>query len=338
MSRNQKLDLSQSEEEQSDARDQVAGNRGLWRDAGRRLFRNRLSLVGIFVLSILFVVAIFGPVVAPYPFMEQNLKLISQPPSADHWLGTDQLGRDVLSRILWGARTATTVAIFVTTISLGVGIVLGGVAAFAGGMADWLIMRLTDVVMSVPSIMLALLVNTAIKKPVAIWYEDLYEQTDWAFFRSTTFLDYLIVLGALAVVSFPGYARLIRGQILSLREREYVTAARSSGVPFARILFRHVVPNALGPVIVAATFGFSGAMVMEASLSYLGIGIQPPAASWGAMINDSLMDWRYEPWLLAMPAIALAISALGVNYLGDGLNDALNPRIAAGGPGAEGER
>ena len=204
-------------------------------------------------------------------------------------------------------------------------------------MADWLIMRLTDVVMSVPSIMLALLVNTAIKKPVAIWFENIYEQTEWAFFRSTTFLDYLIVLGALAIVSFPRYARLIRGQILSLRRREYVTAARSSGVPFARILFRHLVPNALGPLIVAATFGFSGAMVMEASLSYLGIGIQPPAASWGAMINDSLMDWRYEPWLLAMPAIALAISALAVNYIGDGLNDALNPRIAAGRAGSQGE-
>jgi ABC-type dipeptide/oligopeptide/nickel transport system permease subunit len=120
---------------------------------------------------------------------------------------------------------------------------------------------------------------------------------------------------------------LIRGQILSLREREYVHAARAVGVSFLRILLRHVVPNALGPVVVAATFGFSGAMVMEASLSYLGIGIQPPAASWGAMINDSLLDWRYRPWLVVVPATTLAIAALGINFLGDGLNDALNPRI-----------
>ena len=338
MGQNQKLDIKPGADGQGNGGDPVAGNRGLWRDAGHRLVRNRLSLIGLFIFSFLLVLAVFGPYIAPYPFMEQNLKRISELPSADHWLGTDQLGRDVLSRILWGARTATTVAIFVTTISLSLGILLGGLAAFAGGALDWLIMRLTDVFMSVPSLMLALLVNTAIKRPVAIWFERIYEQTGWTFFRSTTFLDYLIVLGALAVVSFPVYARLIRGQILSLRRREFVTAARSSGVPSALILFRHVVPNALGPVIVAATFGFSGAMVMEASLSYVGIGIQPPAASWGAMINDSLMDWRYDPWLLAMPAIALAISALAVNYLGDGLNDALNPRIATGRAGSKGER
>ena len=317
-------------EARRNAQEQALSSRGLWRDAVRRLVHNRLSMGGLFVFIFLCVMAIFGPYIAPYPFMEQDLKRISEPPSADHLLGTDQLGRDVLSRILWGARTATTVAIFVTTISLSMGVVLGAVSAFAGGIVDWLIMRLTDVVMAVPSIMLALLVNTAVKKPVAIWFENIYQQTGWAVFKSTTFLDYLIVLGALALVSFPGYARLIRGQILSLRERDYVTAARSSGASCGRGLFRHVVPNALAPVIVLATFGFSGAKVMEASLSYLGIGIQPPAASWGRMINDSLMDWRYRPWLLAMPAIALAISALAVNYLGDGLNDALNPRMSAG--------
>ena len=176
--------------------------------------------------------------------------------------------------------------------------------------------------------MLALLVDTAVKRPVANAFEAAYQATGLEFFRGSILLDYLITLAAIAAVSWPAYARLIRGQIFSLRERGYVEAARATGVPGGRILLRHIVPNALGPIIVAATFGFSGAMILEASLSYLGIGIQPPAASWGAMINDNLHQWRNRPYLVAVPAVVLGIATLAINFLGDGLNDALNPRVS----------
>jgi ABC-type dipeptide/oligopeptide/nickel transport system permease subunit len=227
---------------------------------------------------------------------------------------------------MWGARTAIIVAVFVTTISVTLGIILGGVAAYLGGLADSIVGRVIDVAQSVPTIMLAILVDAAVKKPVSNLFEAAYGVTGFGFLRGSILLDYLITLAAIAAVSWPAYARLIRGQIFSLRQQSYVEAARATGVPGGRILLRHIVPNALGPIIVAATFGFSNAMVLEASLSYLGIGIQPPAASWGAMINDNLHQWRIRPYLVAVPAVVLAVATLAVNFLGDGLNDALNPR------------
>ncbi len=303
-----------------------APTRSLWRDAVRRLLRNKLSLVGLVVSSCFLFLAIFGPVLAPYPYQQQSLLHANEFPSEAHLLGTDDLGRDLLSRVLWGARTAIIVAIFVTSISVSIGIILGGISAYLAGGVDWSIGRLIDVTQSIPTIMLAILVNAAFKRPVEGVFDSLYQSTHLDIFQGSTLLSYFVTLGAIAAVSWPGYARLIRGQILSLRTQEYVTAAKAVGVPTLRTLMRHIVPNALGPVIVAATFGFSSAMILEASLSYLGIGIQPPNASWGAMINDNLHQWRLRPWLVAVPSAVLGIAALSVNYLGDGLADALNPR------------
>jgi ABC-type dipeptide/oligopeptide/nickel transport system permease subunit len=302
--------------------------RSLGRDALGRLLRNKLSVIGLTVTLLFVLLAILGPVLAPYPYQQQDLRRTNELPSQDHWLGTDDLGRDFLSRVMWGARTAIIVASFVTSISVTLGIVLGGIAAYLGGLADSIVGRLIDVAQSVPIIMLALLVDTAVKRPVATAFALAYQTTGLEFFRGSILLDYLITLAAIAAVSWPAYARLIRGQIFSLRERGYVEAARATGVPGGRILLRHIVPNALGPIIVAATFGFSGAMILEASLSYLGIGIQPPAASWGAMINDNLHQWRNRPYLVAVPAVVLGIATLAINFLGDGLNDALNPRVS----------
>lgn len=300
--------------------------RSLWRDAIRRLLRNRLSLVGLIMSIFLLLVAVFGPILAPYPYQQQSLLHQYELPSDVHWLGTDQLGRDLFSRVLWGARTAILVGVVVTGIAVSMGIVLGGLAAYLAGTTDWLIGRLIDVTLSVPSIMLAILVNAAFKKPFELAFDGLYQATGSSFFQGSNSVSYFVTLVAIAVVSWPGYARLIRGQILTLRTQEYVTAAQAVGVPTFRTLMRHIVPNALGPVIVAGTFGFSSAMILEASLSYLGIGIQPPNASWGAMINDNLQQMFMRPWLVAVPAIVLGVAALSVNYLGDGLADALNPR------------
>lgn len=306
--------------------DGLRTQRNLWKDAWKRMIRNRLSLAGLTIFFGVFFLAIFGPAIAPYPYMEQNLDHIAEPPSFDYWFGTDDLGRDMLSRILWGARTAGIVALVSTCFGLLLGIVLGAMSAYLGGWVDWLISRMIDVTMSIPQLLFASLMAATFRRPVAIWVESIYELTGLGFFRTPAYIDLVVVFGALALIQWPGYARLIRGQILALRETEYVQAARSIGTTQRSILVRHLIPNALGPVIVAVTFGFAGAIIAESGLSFLGVGIQPPQASWGAMINDNSLSWRYRPWLVAIPGLTVGIVSLGINFLGDGLNDALNPK------------
>lgn len=302
--------------------------RNLWSDAWRRLTQNHLSLVGLGVFVSVFVLAIFGPAIAPYPYMEQNLDRVAEPPSLDYWFGTDDLGRDMLSRILWGARTAGIVAPVSTFFGLALGVILGALAAYLGGWTDWLISRMIDVTMSIPQLLFASLIATTFRRPVATWVDMMYERTGIGFFRTPAYVDLVVVFGALALIQWPGYARLIRGQILFLRETEFVQAALSIGTPQRVILIRHLIPNALGPVIVAVTFGFASAIIAESALSFLGVGIQPPQASWGAMINDNALSWRYRPWLVAVPGLTVGLVSLGINFLGDGLNDALNPKQA----------
>ncbi|MCY4091026.1 MAG: ABC transporter permease [Caldilineaceae bacterium] len=302
--------------------------RGLWTDAFKRMIRNRLSMVGLFIFLLLFITAIFGPNLAPYPYMLQNLDRVAEGPSVDYLLGTDDLGRDMLSRILWGARTAGIVAIISTSFSLILGIVLGGLAAYMGSWTDWIISRAVDVTMSIPQLLFASLMAATFRKPVADWVDAMYARTGLGFFSTPTYVDLIVVFGALALIQWPAYARLIRGQILSLREKEFVEAARAVGVGQFKILLKHLIPNALGPLIVLVTFGFGGAIVAESGLSFLGVGVQPPQASWGAMIQDNQLSWRYRPWLVAVPGLTIAIVSVGINFLGDGLNDALNPRQA----------
>lgn len=300
--------------------------RSLWKDAIGRLLGNRLSVVGLIITLFLLVGALFGPYIAPYSYTEQDLFNVAKMPSADHWLGTDEIGRDLFSRVLWGARTATLVAIFTTVISVIIGVIIGAIAGYGGALADNITGRIIDIVMSVPGLLLAALIAVSIKEPVVNWAENIYDTTGFPLFADTTWLDLLVVFGGLAFVSWPGYARLIRGQIFSLREEQYIEAAKSVGVSELMIALRHLLPNAVGPVIVTLTFSFSSAMVLESSLSYLGIGVQPPQASWGNMIASNIGSWSYRPWLVAVPALTLAIVTLGINFLGDGLNDALNPR------------
>ena len=305
---------------------EIRRQRSLWGDALRKLVRNRLAVLGLAITGVLIFGALFGPALAPYSYTQQHLLRTAELPSADFWFGTDEIGRDMFSRILYGARTAVMVAAISTLISVVLGMVIGAAAGYGGGWIDSVILRVTDITMSMPSILLAALIAATVKQPVINWAKSVHEQTGFPLFADVTWLDLVIVFGGLSLVFWPVYARLIRGQILSLREKEFIEAARASGVPALRIATRHLMPNALGPVIVQLTFSFSAGMVLESSLSYLGIGIQPPQASWGNMISSNIGSWSYRPWLVVVPSLTLAIATLGVNFLGDGLNDALNPR------------
>jgi ABC-type dipeptide/oligopeptide/nickel transport system permease subunit len=300
--------------------------RSLWGDAFRRLIRNRLSLVGLVIFIVMVVCAVAGPVLAPYPYQEQDLLHVAEGPTWTHLFGTDDLGRDMFSRILWGARTAGIVAISATSLSLILGVLLGALAAYRGGWVEVVVSRVIDIAQSIPDLLFAAMVAATVRQPTGNLFEWLYAKTSLSMFRSTAYADYIVVFGALSLIHWPGYARLIRGQILSLREKEYVAAARSVGLTSRQILTRHLLPNAMGPIVVQITFGFAGAIIAESGLSFLGVGIQPPQASWGAMINDNRMSWAFRPWLTVIPGVVLAVVALGINFLGDGLNDALNPR------------
>lgn len=309
---------------EEDARRKVP--RSLRRDAARRLAKNRLSSAGLVIVVVFLLTAIVGPFVTPYDFLAQDIGGALQQPSSEHLLGTDALGRDILSRLVFGARTAALVAFTTTTVSLLIGITVGLASGYLGRRVDASLMWLTDVTMSLPGILLAMLINTSLKYPFASWFEDMYERTRNPFFLNTWWLDFVLVFGALALISWPGYARLVRGQVFSVGASMYVDAARATGASTRRVMLHHIVPNSTGPVIVAVTQGMGSAILLESSLSFLGIGIQPPNASWGSMLSDSLTLWRSYPHLLIAPAVTIGIISVAFIYLGDGLNDALNPR------------
>jgi ABC-type dipeptide/oligopeptide/nickel transport system permease subunit len=300
--------------------------RSLWLDAWESAIRNPFALGGAIIIVVFVLAAIFGPLISPYGINQQSLLNVEQSPSWDHWLGTDELGRDFLSRIISGARTAFLVATMVTVIGGTIGVMAGAVAAMSEGWIGGLIMRVTDVVLAFPTLLLAVFANKTMRPAIQSQFTTLYEWTGLEIFRSRMLGDYLVVFGAIALVSWPGMARLVRGQVLSLKHSEFVEAARASGASTFWIITRHILPNVLGPVIVSVTVGFGGAMLLESGLSYLGVGIQPPGASWGAMINENLDKWRYTPHLVLVPGAVLAVVIFAFNFFGDGLNDAFNPR------------
>ncbi len=301
--------------------------RSLWRDAWSKLIANRLALGSVFVLTAIFFIAVFGPYLTPYDHLDQDWKHIAEGPSSLHLLGTDELGRDMLSRIMAGGRTAVLVAIVATVFRLIIGMLMGTAGAYLGGWIDALIVRLIDLIQGFPSILLVIFLVATLRPAFRRLSDALLMNYGWEFARSTTYMDYMVIFVVLGLTGWPYLARLVRGQVLSLREQDYVMAARAAGAKEWHILLRHLVPNALGPVVVDLSAGFGSAMLYEASLSYLGIGIQPPAASWGYMINENLVLWRTMPHLVLMPGMVLFVAVLASTFLGDGLNDALNPRI-----------
>jgi peptide/nickel transport system permease protein len=298
----------------------------LWRDAWYRLVRNKLAIFGLGVVIVLALTAAFGPHLTPYDFLSQNLDARNVSPSWAHLFGTDDLGRDVFSRVVYGTRTAFVVAIVVTAIAVVLGVLLGAVAGFFGGLPDRIIMWLTDMTMSVPNLLLVVVINASLKAPLAAWMEAQYMATMNPFFRQTIWVDFILVFGSMALISWPPYARLVRAQVLSIRSRPYITAARALGLTNRIVLMRYVVPNAIGPLIVSVSAGLGTAMVLESAFSFLGVGVNPPTPSWGNMISDGLRVWQHYPHLLAAPAAVLGLATVGFSFLGDGLNDALNPR------------
>ncbi|MEZ4860558.1 MAG: ABC transporter permease [Caldilineaceae bacterium] len=276
--------------------------RTLWGDALRRFARNQLSLLAFFLAVALILLAIFAPLLAPEGYDAQNYTVAWRFPSPEFPLGTDPFGRSLLSRILFGARISLSVALVVNTIAFVVGAPIGALAGWYGGIIDYLLMRLVDVMSAFPTLLFALLMLTTI--------------------GSGLFNLYL----ALSITSWIGIARLIRGQFLSLREEEFVVAARASGVPTWQILWRHMTPNALAPVIVSLTLGIPAAIMGEAGLSFLGIGVDPPTPSWGKMVSEYLPYVQTHWYLSTFPALMIALTMYAFTLMGDGLQDALNPR------------
>jgi oligopeptide transport system permease protein len=291
---------------------------GLWRDAWSRLRRNKLALVGLVLVAGLAFVGIFGPFLAPWPYDYQDLEAVFAagggplpPGSPGHILGTDQLGRDLLSRLLDGARISVSVALVVQFVIITIGVPIGAIAGWFGGRLDNFLMRFTDVIYAFPDLLFIILLSVA--------------------FRETIFgqaMDgLLLVFFAIGLTSWVTVARLVRGQMLSLKETEFVEAARAIGVSDRKIVSKHLLPNGMGPIIVAITLGIPGAILAEATLAYIGIGVQPPRASWGTLIAEGQKWVRSEPHLVVFPAIAIALALIGFTFLGDGLRDALDPKL-----------
>lgn len=278
-------------------------SRSLYYDAWLRLKRNKAAMVGLFFVILLVVVAIFAGVIAPHDPYAQNLEYRLKPPTAQHLLGTDDYGRDILSRIIYGARVSLMVGVISEGIALIIGVLLGAIAGYYGGNVDNMIMRLCDIMFAFPELLFCIGIMFALGPGI-----------------------YNVFI-AIGFVGWAGYARLVRGQILSLKKMEFVEAAHASGAKDFRIIFKHILPNTLAPIIVMLTLSIPGAIMSEASLSFLGLGAQPPMASWGSMIFDGRSYLRTFPWFSITPGIAIMLTVLGFNLFGDGLRDALDPRL-----------
>jgi peptide/nickel transport system permease protein len=299
--------------------------RTLWGDLWYRLWRNRPAMIGLVIIGLMYFTAVFAPLIAPYAYDKIDLENVRAAPSLDHLLGTDELGRDVFSRIVWAARSAAFVSVTVTGLGLILGTFFGVLSGYLGGWVDTLIMRLSDVLFAFPGLLFVFFIAATIKPGLEAWVKAIGLRE----LARSGYLDYLVVIIALGLVGWPGMARLIRGQLLSLKKRDYVLAAQAIGVPTWRIMLRHLLPNAMSPVIVAVSGGVGGIILSEATLSFLGIGLQPPNPSWGAMLYEYYGYWRQPGlWpLLFIPAAVLVAIVLAFNFLGDGLNEALNPQI-----------
>jgi peptide/nickel transport system permease protein len=278
-------------------------SRGLWRDALRRLFRHRLAMFGLAILLVTLILALFGPNIAGYPPDQMDFKARFAPPSLQHPFGTDDFGRDTFTRIAYGARVSLLVGVIAVSLAATVGTVLGLLAGYSNRIADEAIMRSMDVLYAFPAVLLAIAVLAALGKGVG---------------------NAMIAIG---IVYIPIFARITRGEVLRIRNEEYITAARSLGAGHPRILFRHILPNILSPIIVETSLSLAFAILAEAALSFFGLGTQPPDASWGRMLSEGRNYFRQSVWMGVFPGVAIMLVVMGFNFLGDGLRDALDPRL-----------
>ena len=276
----------------------------LWSDAIRRLFKNKAAVAGAIVLVVLIVLAVFAPWIAPYPYAYQNLDLGASPPSSAHLLGTDVLGRDLLSRILYGARISLLVGFIATTVALLIGVSWGIIAGYAGGKVDSVMMRIVDILYGLPFIIFIILLMV------------IFGRNLWLLFLAIGAVEWLTM------------ARIVRAQVLSLKNQEFVLAAQAMGVSNFAMFKRHLLPNILGPVAVYATLTIPQVMLLESFLSFLGLGIQPPMSSWGTLIKDGVESMEEYSWLLIYPGLTFTITLFALNFFGDGLRDALDPKTS----------
>ena len=276
----------------------------LWSDAIRRLFKNKAAVAGAVVLVVLIVLAVFAPWIAPYPYAYQNLDLGASPPSSAHLLGTDVLGRDLLSRILYGARISLLVGFIATTVALVIGVSWGIIAGYAGGKVDSVMMRIVDILYGLPFIIFIILLMV------------IFGRNLWLLFLAIGAVEWLTM------------ARIVRAQVLSLKNQEFVLAAQAMGVSNFAMFKRHLLPNILGPVAVYATLTIPQVMLLESFLSFLGLGIQPPMSSWGTLIKDGVESMEEYSWLLIYPGLTFTVTLFALNFFGDGLRDALDPKTS----------
>ena len=276
----------------------------LWRAAWQRLEKNKMALISAIILVLIAFASFIGPFFLTQSYETQNLHLGAVSPGARHWLGTDTLGRDLFIRILYGGRVSMSVGFCATAVALIIGVFYGAISGFLGGKVDMLLMRIVDIIFALPFTVFVILLMV---------------------FFGRKFVLLFVAIGA---VQWLTMARIVRGQVLSLRRQEFIEAAEALGLSKPRIIFRHMIPNTLGPIIVYATLTVPAVMLLEAFLSFLGLGVQPPMSSWGVLIKEGAEVMEEFPWLLIFPGVVLAITLFSLNFLGDGLRDALDPRAS----------
>ncbi len=282
----------------------MSNSSSLWSDALTRLLKNKAAVGGAVILVILIILAILAPFIAPYPYAYQDLDLGASPPSSLHWLGTDVLGRDLLSRILYGARISLLVGFIATTVALIIGVSWGIIAGYFGGKIDSVMMRIVDVLYGLPFIIFIILLMV------------IFGRNLWLLFLAIGAIEWLTM------------ARIVRAQVLTLKNQEFVLAAQAMGVSNFAMFKRHLLPNILGPVAVYATLTIPQVMLLESFLSFLGLGIQPPMSSWGTLIKDGVESMEEYSWLLIYPGLTFTITLFSLNFFGDGLRDALDPKTS----------
>lgn len=267
----------------------------------RQFKRHIPALICIVVLVLMFIICFSAPLIAPYKFAAIDLRNTKQPPSALHFMGTDDLGRDLFTRVLYGGRISLSIGIFAAMVGTAFGTLIGSLAGFYGGSIDNILMRFTDVAFSIPTLPLLIVISSFTRSSLPVM---------------------ILVIGGL---SWMATARVVRGSVLSLKQQDFITAAHMIGARNARIIFRHIIPNIIGPIVVGATLGVGGAIITESALSFLGLGVQPPTPSWGNMLQDSQTTMASKPWLTIFPGLAILVTVLCINFIGDGLQDALDP-------------
>ncbi|GLC29299.1 oligopeptide ABC transporter permease [Clostridium omnivorum] len=283
-----------------------------WKIAWKRLKKNKLALTGLFILIFMVLMSIVGPWISPYDMETIDLGNVSSSPTAQHLLGTDSVGRDVLTRIMYAGRISLSVGVVAVVIEIVIGSILGAVAGYYGGVVDGIIMRIVDVFMCFPSLPILIMLGALMS--------DLKVRPEYRMF---------VVMFILGVLSWPGLCRIVRGQILSLREQEFMQAAEALGLKDRKKMFRHLLPNTFASIIVTATLGIGGAILTESALSFLGLGVTPPTPSWGNMVQvvNDLYILQTQPWLWIPPGLCIFLTVISINIFGDGLRDALDPKL-----------